>query len=107
MELTGFVEGLFQFGIPATLVFDRLAYRFFAAGEGLFVGVLFLDTAQLDFIQRSRCFFSVAGDEGNRISFVEKGESSLYLLRTDAEGTGNFNNHRFVSHGFIPSIMNS
>ena len=91
----------------ASLVYNRLAYRFFAAGQSLFIGVLFLDTAQLDFIQCSRRFFSIAGDEGNRISFVEKGEGSLHLLRTNAEGTGNFNNHRFVSHEFIPSIMYS
>ena len=103
LELPGRFQAPCQVVVPAALVHDGLADRFFAAGQGLFVFILLLDAAQLYFVEGPCRFFPVAGDERDGIALGKEGKGRLDLRRADTQSPGDFSDHRFLCHDYIPS----
>ena len=103
LELPGSFQFLCQFVVPAALVDDGLADRFLAAGQGLFIVILLLDAAELDFIEAPRRFFPVSGDKGKCIALCKEGKGRLNLGWLYTQGPGDFSDHRFLCHDYLPS----
>ena len=62
-----------------------------------------LDFPKLCFVEAPRRFFPVAGDERDGIALGKEGKGRLDLRRADTQSPGDFSDHRFLCHDYIPS----
>src|SRR5262249_34342818 len=82
------VDARGQLGIELALFFDALENRGAALAELAEVLRAIADVAQLKLVEPAGGFLSIAGDEWERVAFVEERERALHLTRREAELVG-------------------